>query len=74
MHGNRQADSDSEYTFYFQMSDGVGRFSCAVAVTASTRVEAEELFDENSKTILQMARDGIARGLHNDLPFRLSFP
>lgn len=74
MHENRQAESESEYTFHFQMSDGIGRFSCAVAVTASTRIEAEGLFDENSETILRMARDSIARGLHNDLPFRLSFP
>jgi hypothetical protein len=74
MNQKQQPDSDSEYTFYFQMSDGVGRFSCAVAVAASTRSEAEELFRENSTTIVQMARDNISRGLHKDLPLRLSFP
>ena len=69
-----QENSDSEYNFYFQMSDGDSRFSCAVAVTASTQNEAEEHFRENSETIVQMARDSISRGLHKELPFRLSFP
>jgi hypothetical protein len=74
MHRKPQENSDSEYNFYFQMSDGDGRFSCAVAVTASTQDEAEELFRENSETIVQMARDSISRGLHKERPFRLSFP
>jgi len=70
----RKADSGSEYTFYFQMSDGESRFSCAVAVAASTRGEAEKLFSENAETIIAMARDNISRGLHKDPPLRMNFP
>ncbi len=74
MHRKSKKDSESEHTFYFQMSDGVGRFSCVVAVKSPTRDEAEILFRENSKTIVQMARDNISRGLHKDPPLKLSFP
>lgn len=74
MHHTKKADSDSEYTFYFQMSDGENRFSCAVDVAAPTRDKAETLFSENTATIVEMARDNISRGLHKDRPLRLSFP
>ncbi len=74
MHQKPKADSESEYTFYFQISDGIGRRACAVAIAAPTRDEAQVLFQENSTTIVQMARDNISRGLHKDLPLKLSFP
>jgi hypothetical protein len=74
MHETPKTGSESEYTFYFQMSDGANRFSCAVAVAAPTRDVAETLFSDNTATIIEMARDNISRGLHRDLPLRLSFP
>jgi hypothetical protein len=55
------------------MSDGNGRFACAVTVASQTRDQAETLFRENSKKIVQKARDNMSRGSQNR-PLRLSFP
>lgn len=67
-------NSQEGYTFYFQMSDGDGRFTCEVTVASQSRDQAETLFRENSTTIVEKARDNISRGLHKDPPLRLSFP
>ncbi|MDB5634982.1 MAG: hypothetical protein JWR49_3837 [Tardiphaga sp.] len=73
-HNNSQEASESEHTIYFQMSNGPGRFACAVRVKSSTREEAQLLFRHNSSTIEQMAREAIARCSDEKPQLSLAFP
>jgi hypothetical protein len=73
MHHSTKQDSDSEHTIYFQMSNGAGRFACAVRVASSTKEQANVVFRDNCSTIQQMARDAIARGSDDKPQLRLTF-
>jgi hypothetical protein len=67
-------DSESGFTFYFQMSDGKGRMACAVTVASPSRDQAEIVFRDNTSEIIRMARENIAARPADTSPLRLHFP
>jgi hypothetical protein len=70
----QEQEPKAGYTFYFQMSDGRGRLSCAVTVASPTRDQAEIIFRDNSSEIVRLARANIASRSLDTSPLRLNFP
>jgi hypothetical protein len=70
----QEQEPKASYTFYFQMSDGKGRLSCAVTVASPTRDQAEIIFRDNSLEIVRLARANIASRTLETSSLRLNFP
>jgi hypothetical protein len=70
----QEQEPKAGYTFYFQMSDGKGRLSCAVTVASPTRDQAEIIFRDNSLEIVRLARANIASRTLETSSLRLNFP